>query len=119
VHRILFDPRIEGAKPKRSEGNSAKFGQARERGLQIAERSLIVERVKSGMRRGSSRDGKSVVRDQMLTASKLSTRLSGMSLTAVAKKHGMSRASVRRIMQRSNEIHLPGWAESTMSVARV
>ena len=61
------------------------------------ERSLIVERIKAGMRRRKlegyslgrvplSVDHQSLVRD----------RLSGMSLTNVAKKYGVSRASVVR-----------------------
>ena len=61
------------------------------------ERSLIIERIKSGMRRRRleglpmgraplSVDHQSLVRD----------RLSGMSLTNVAKKYGVSRASVVR-----------------------
>jgi DNA invertase Pin-like site-specific DNA recombinase len=61
------------------------------------ERSLIVERIKAGMRRRKlegyslgrvplSVDHQAIARD----------RLSGMSLTNVAKKHGVSRASVVR-----------------------
>jgi len=61
------------------------------------ERSLIVERIKAGMRRRKlegyslgrvplSIDHQALVRD----------RLSGMSLTNVAKKYGVSRASVVR-----------------------
>jgi DNA invertase Pin-like site-specific DNA recombinase len=64
------------------------------------ERSLIVERVRAGMRRarlegrqiGRARldvDREQVVRD----------RRCGMSLTLVAKKHGISRASVCRVMK--------------------
>lgn len=67
------------------------------------ERSLVVERVKSGMRRarlegrqiGRARldvDGKQVIRD----------RRSGMSLTRVAEKHAISRASVCRLMKEAN-----------------
>ena len=61
------------------------------------ERSLIVERIRAGMRRRKLEgyrlgrapldvDHQALVRD----------RLSGMSLTAVAKKYGVSRASVVR-----------------------
>src|SRR5271165_4214271 len=64
------------------------------------ERSLVVERVKSGMKRaalegrqiGRSRldiDRQQVIRD----------RRSGLSLTQVAKRHGISRASVCRLMK--------------------
>jgi DNA invertase Pin-like site-specific DNA recombinase len=68
------------------------------------ERSLIIERVKAGMRRAKLEgvrlgrrplqiDREQVVRD----------RLSGMSLTQVAKKHGMSRALVCRLVNDSRK----------------
>lgn len=64
------------------------------------ERSLVVERVKAGMRRAKLEgrrigraplgiDREQVVRD----------RRAGMSLTQVAEKHGISRASVCRLMK--------------------
>jgi DNA invertase Pin-like site-specific DNA recombinase len=66
------------------------------------ERSLIVERIKAGMRRRRLEgyrlgrtplnvDHQSLVRD----------RLSGMSLTDVAKKYGVSRASVVRFSKQA------------------
>jgi len=66
------------------------------------ERNLIVERVRAGMRRARAEgrqigraplnvDREQVVRD----------RLSGMSLTQVAKRHSISRASVCRLMRES------------------
>jgi len=64
------------------------------------ERNLIVERVKAGMRRAKlegrqiGRSRLDVDRDQIV-----SDRRSGMSLTQVAKKHGVSRASVCRLMK--------------------
>jgi len=64
------------------------------------ERNLIVERVKAGMRRAKlegrqiGRSRLDVNRDQIV-----SDRRSGMSLTQVAKKHGVSRASVCRLMK--------------------
>jgi DNA invertase Pin-like site-specific DNA recombinase len=64
------------------------------------ERSLIVERVKAGMRRARlegrqiGRARLDVNREQVIT-----DRYSGMSLTQVAKKHGISRASVCRLMK--------------------
>lgn len=72
------------------------------------ERSLIVERIKAGMRRARLEgqrlgrapldiDHEALVRD----------RLSGMSLTDVAKKYGVSRASVVRFVrqgQRTQEV---------------
>ena len=64
------------------------------------ERSLIVERVKAGMRRAKlegrriGRTPLDIDREQVV-----SDRRSGMSLTHVAKKHGISRASVCRLMK--------------------
>jgi len=78
------------------------------------ERSLVVERVKSGMRRAKA-EGKvigrarlEVNREQVVT-----DRRSGMSLTQVAKKHCISRASVCRLMKGANSdcnpaIAIPG-----------
>ena len=67
------------------------------------ERSLIVERVKSGMRRAKlegrqiGRSRMDVNREQIVT-----DRRSGMSLTQVAKKHRISRASVCRLMKEAS-----------------
>src|SRR5207237_1831140 len=64
------------------------------------ERSLVVERVKSGMRRAKlegrqiGRARLDIDREQVIT-----DRRSGMSLTNVAKKHSISRASVCRLMK--------------------
>jgi DNA invertase Pin-like site-specific DNA recombinase len=64
------------------------------------ERSLIVERVKAGMRRArleGRRIGRAplkIDRDQVVC-----DRRAGMSLTQVAKKHRISRASVCRLMK--------------------
>jgi len=64
------------------------------------ERSLIVERVKSGMRRAKllgvriGRARLDVDREQVVT-----DRRAGMSLTLVARKHSISRASVCRLMK--------------------
>ena len=68
------------------------------------ERSLIVERVRAGMRRAKLEgrrigrapldvDCNQVVRD----------RLAGLSLTQVAKKHGLSRATVCRFVNEANK----------------
>jgi DNA invertase Pin-like site-specific DNA recombinase len=72
------------------------------------ERSLIVERVKSGMRRAKL-EGRQIGRARLDVDREqiVNDRRSGRSLTAVAKKHGISRASVCRIMQKSNDIQLP------------
>jgi DNA invertase Pin-like site-specific DNA recombinase len=64
------------------------------------ERSLIVERVKAGMRRAKlegrriGRTPLNINREQVVA-----DRQSGMSLTQVAKKHRISRASVCRLMK--------------------
>lgn len=64
------------------------------------ERNLIVERVRAGMRRARlegrqiGRTPLAIDRDQVVR-----DRRSGMSLTCVAKKHRISRASVCRLMK--------------------
>jgi DNA invertase Pin-like site-specific DNA recombinase len=67
------------------------------------ERSLIVERVKSGMRRAKL-EGRQIGRSRMDVNRQqvIQDRRSGMSLTEVAKKHGISRASVCRLMKEAN-----------------
>jgi DNA invertase Pin-like site-specific DNA recombinase len=67
------------------------------------ERSLVVDRVKSGMRRAKlegrqiGRSRLDVNREQVVI-----DRRSGMSLTQVAKRHNISRASVCRLMKGAN-----------------
>jgi len=64
------------------------------------ERSLVVERVKSGMRRarleGRTRSGNRLDVDRQQV---IQDRRSGVSLTQVANKHGLSRASVCPLMK--------------------
>ena len=73
------------------------------------ERSLVIERVKSGMRRARlegrqiGRARLDVDREQVVI-----DRRSGLSLTQVAKKHNISRASVCRMMKEANENSVPG-----------
>jgi DNA invertase Pin-like site-specific DNA recombinase len=71
------------------------------------EKSLIVERVRAGMRRAKL-EGRRIGRTPLDVdhAALVKDRLSGMSLTIVAKKHGLSRASVVRFVRDSqrNEI---------------
>jgi DNA invertase Pin-like site-specific DNA recombinase len=68
------------------------------------ERALLIERVRSGMARARAegrqigRARLDVDRDQVVQ-----DRRSGMSLTKVAKKHNISRASVCRLMKEANE----------------
>jgi len=66
------------------------------------ERSLIVERVRAGMRRAKL-DGRRIGRTPLDVnhAALVKDRLSGMSLTHVAKKYGLSRASVVRFVRES------------------
>jgi DNA invertase Pin-like site-specific DNA recombinase len=64
------------------------------------ERSLVVERVKSGMRRARL-EGRQIGRARMDVDRQqvVLDRRSGLSLTQVAKKHGISRASVCRLVK--------------------
>jgi DNA invertase Pin-like site-specific DNA recombinase len=64
------------------------------------ERSLIVERVRAGMRRAKL-EGRRIGRTPLDVdhAGLVRDRLSGMSLTNTAKKHGLSRASVVRFVR--------------------
>ena len=63
------------------------------------ERSLIVERVRAGMRRAKL-DGRRIGRVPLDVdhAALVRDRLTGMSLTRVANKYGLSRASVVRFV---------------------
>ena len=72
------------------------------------ERSLIVERVRAGMRRAKL-EGRRIGRAPLEVDrhALVRDRLSGMSLTNTARKHGVSRASVVRLAreaQASNEV---------------
>lgn len=77
------------------------------------ERNLIVERVKAGMRRAKL-EGRQIGRAPLKIDREqvVSDRCSGMSLTKVAKKHGVSRASVCRLMK---EAVLPNAQRSMMA----
>jgi DNA invertase Pin-like site-specific DNA recombinase len=68
------------------------------------ERSLVVERVKSGMRRARL-EGRQIGRARLDVDRQqvVLDRRSGMSLTKVAKKHNISRASVCRMVKEVNE----------------
>jgi DNA invertase Pin-like site-specific DNA recombinase len=84
------------------------------------ERSLIVERVRAGMRRAKL-EGRQIGRARLDVDREqiINDRRSAMSLTAVAKKHGISRASVCRIMQKSNENSHPAVSVSDGSLAEI
>jgi DNA invertase Pin-like site-specific DNA recombinase len=64
------------------------------------ERSLIVERVKAGMRRARL-EGRQIGRARLVIDREqiVCDRRAGLSLSVVAKKHGISRASVCRLMK--------------------
>ena len=64
------------------------------------ERSLIVERVRAGMRRAKL-EGRRIGRAPLAVdrTAVVRDRVGGMSLTATAKKHGLSRASVVRLVR--------------------
>jgi DNA invertase Pin-like site-specific DNA recombinase len=68
------------------------------------ERSLIVERIKAGMRRAKI-EGRRLGRAPLDVdrAAIVRNRLSGMSLTDVAKKYGISRASVVRVVREAKQ----------------
>lgn len=67
------------------------------------ERSLVVERVKSGMRRAKL-EGRQIGRSRLDVNRQqvIEDRRSGLSLTEVAKKHRISRASVCRLMKEAS-----------------
>jgi DNA invertase Pin-like site-specific DNA recombinase len=67
------------------------------------ERSLIVERVKAGMRRAKL-EGRRIGRAPLIVNREqvVADRRSGMSLTQVARKHRISRASVCRLVKESS-----------------
>jgi DNA invertase Pin-like site-specific DNA recombinase len=69
------------------------------------ERSLIVERVRAGMRRAKL-EGRRIGRAPLDVdrAAIVRDRLSGMSLTRVAKKHAVSRATVCRLINESRAV---------------
>src|SRR6516164_10527428 len=67
------------------------------------ERCIIIERVRAGMRRARL-EGRQIGRARLDVNREqvIQDRRSGMSLTQVAKKHGISRASVCRLMKDSS-----------------
>lgn len=83
------------------------------------ERSLVVERVKSGMRRARlegrqiGRARLDVDREQVVL-----DRRSGLSLTQVANMHCISRASVCRMMKEANENPIPTALNSAAGLAQ-
>jgi DNA invertase Pin-like site-specific DNA recombinase len=89
------------------------------------ERSLIVERVKAGMRRARL-EGRRIGRAPLNVdrAAIVRDRLAGLSLTEVAKKHRVSRATVVRLVNESGRREKTGLPEignqkAVVSVAEV
>jgi DNA invertase Pin-like site-specific DNA recombinase len=85
------------------------------------ERTLVVERVKSGMRRAKL-EGRQIGRSRLDVDRQqvLIDRRSGMSLTQAAKKHCISRASVCRLMKEATsnpDAAVPVFAENVPSQA--
>lgn len=68
------------------------------------ERCIIIERVRAGMRRARL-EGRQIGRARLEVDREqiVIDRRSGMSLTEVAKKHGISRASVCRLMKNADD----------------
>jgi DNA invertase Pin-like site-specific DNA recombinase len=73
------------------------------------EKNLIVERVKAGMRR-TKLEGRRIGRAPLNVdrAAIVRVCLAGMSLTEVAKKHRVSRATVRRLVNESGKLKRTG-----------
>jgi len=67
------------------------------------ERCILIERVRAGMRRARL-EGRQIGRSRLDVNRQqvVDDRRSGMSLTQVAKKHGISRASVCRLMKEAS-----------------
>jgi len=76
------------------------------------EKSLIVERVKAGMRRAKL-EGRRIGRVPLNVdrAAIVRDRLAGLSLTEVAKKHQISRATVCRLVNESGRLKITGVAQ--------
>ena len=72
------------------------------------ERSLIVERVRAGMRRAKL-DGRRIGRAPLDVdrIAIVSDRRTGLSLTPVAKRHGVSRATVCRLVNEDSALQKP------------
>jgi len=68
------------------------------------ERDLLIERTQAGLRRAKA-DGKTLGRPQALTAAQQASiraaRAAGISLGALAKEHGVSRAAIQRVEKRA------------------
>lgn len=81
------------------------------------ERSLIVERVRAGMRRAKL-EGRRIGRKPLDVdrAAVVRDRIGGLSLTQTARKYGLSRASVVRLVQESRSVR-EAHSQATSSIA--
>jgi DNA invertase Pin-like site-specific DNA recombinase len=82
------------------------------------ERCIIIERVRAGMRRARL-EGRQIGRARLDVDRQqvIQDRRSGMSLTQVAKKHGISRASVCRMMKEVSENSMPAASATAIELA--
>jgi DNA invertase Pin-like site-specific DNA recombinase len=78
------------------------------------ERSLIVERVRAGMRRAKL-DGRRIGRAPLDVdrVAIVKDRRTGLSLTLVAKRHGVSRATVCRLVNEDSALQRPGCVDQS------
>jgi len=81
------------------------------------ERCIIIERVRAGMRRARL-EGRQIGRARLDVNRQqvIEDRRSGMSLTQVAKKHGISRASVCRLVKEASQSSNPALLVSSREV---
>ena len=84
------------------------------------ERSLIVERVRAGMRRAKL-EGRRIGRTPLNVdhASLVRDRLSGVSLTQVAKRYGLSRASVVRFVHQAQAQGMAAMTPANITAMKV
>ena len=78
------------------------------------EQALLIERVRSDMARARA-EGRQIGRARLdvYREQVIEDRRSGMSLTQVAKKHGISRASVCRLMKEAGAASIATAVDST------
>jgi len=83
------------------------------------ERCIIIERVRAGMRRAKL-EGRAIGRARLDVDREqvVQDRRSGMSLTQVAKKHAISRASVCRMMKEANLNPAPAVLAAPLGLAQ-
>jgi DNA invertase Pin-like site-specific DNA recombinase len=82
------------------------------------ERCIIIERVRAGMRRAKL-EGRQIGRSRLDVDREqvVHHRRSGMSLTQIAKQHGISRATVCRLMKETTGNSNPAFLASASELA--